>query len=398
LSEVASVLAIAGAIITIGFTANVIFRKAGIPDVLFLIFTGIIFGPLLNIFSPKQLLPLVPVFTALALSLILFHGGLSMKIRSALSQSFRATALAFLYVISATIFVSLFSHFFLEFSWVEALILGPMTAGTSSVIIIPLLSKIGVTEEVKSILSLESVVTDILNIILVMIFLQVYLEGFINMQRAASMLASRFSVGIMIGALIGLFWLKVLDIVKRQEYIYMLTIAAIVLCYSATETLGGSGPLSALVFGLVLGNHGATHVLGIRVDAEAIEKIVENIKSFQGEITFLIRALFLVTLGLIYIPQIHGIIYAGIIVAVNILLRYSSIKALFRGGPLDKYGKFMTLMCGTGLANATLSLLVYNELMQRSAIASLYPLIVTNIIIMNNIITTLAPMILRRKT
>jgi hypothetical protein len=49
------------------------------------------------------------------------------------------------------------------------------------------------------------------------------------------------------------------------------------------------------------------------------------------------------------------------------------------------------------LANATLSLLVYNELMQRSAIASLYPLIVTNIIIMNNIITTLAPMILRRK-
>jgi NhaP-type Na+/H+ or K+/H+ antiporter len=62
LSEVASVLAIAGAIITIGFTANVYLRKAGIPDVLFLIFTGIIFGPLLNIFSPKQLLPLVPVF------------------------------------------------------------------------------------------------------------------------------------------------------------------------------------------------------------------------------------------------------------------------------------------------------------------------------------------------
>ncbi|MEM2718813.1 MAG: cation:proton antiporter, partial [Candidatus Bathyarchaeia archaeon] len=167
--EISMVFAIAGVIIFVGFLANLIFKKIAFPDILLLILTGIIFGPLLGLFTPEDFLLVTPTFAALALMLILFQGGLGMEIYTVLAQSFRATVLGFLYVIFATLFVSIFGHFILGLSWIEALILGPMTAGTSSVIIIPLVSRLNVSDDVKATLSLESTITDVLNIILVIV-------------------------------------------------------------------------------------------------------------------------------------------------------------------------------------------------------------------------------------
>ncbi len=320
-----------------------------------------------------------------------------MEVRIVLSQSIRATALAFLYAIFATVFVLVFGHFVLEFDWVEALILGPMTAGTSSVVIIPLMSKLKVPEEVKATLSLESTVTDVFNIVLTMIFLQVYLGGTVSLQEATSSLITKFAISVMLGAISGITWIKVLEVVRKQEYTYMLTIAALVLCYAGTEFLGGSGPLSALVFGMALGNYERMRTLGLNIDAASMPTIIEKIRDFHDEISFLVKALFFMILGLIYILNPLGLTYAGIVMAVNLMLRYLAIEIATRNTPLYKYRRFMTLMCGTGLANATLSLIVHNELMMRQIpIAGLYPLIVTNIIMMNNAITALAPLLLRR--
>jgi len=396
MADVTMVFMVAGVIISVGFLANVIFKKIGFPDILFLMLVGIIFGPLLGLFSPEELLSVTPVFAALALMFILFQGGLSMDFYTVLSQSFRAAAIGSLYVIFAMFFVLLFSYFVMGFSWIEGLMLGPMTAGTSSVVIIPLMSKMKVPDEIKTTLSLESTITDVLNIILAITFLQIYLRGSVNFQETISLLIARFAVGIMMGAIVGIVWIKVLEIARKQEYTYMLTLAALILCYAGTEHLGGSGSLSALVFGIILGNYERMRILGIKVDAASMQKLIGNIRNFQNEITFLVRALFFVILGLIYLPDLLGFIYAGIIMSVNLLLRYLAIRILTRNSALYKYRGFMTLMCGTGLANATLSLLVYDKMMmQGSLIAGLYPLIVANLIIINNIITSLTPIILR---
>ena len=91
-----------------------------------------------------------------------------------------------------------------------------------------------------------------------------------------------------------------------------------------------------------------------------------------------------------------GSIYAGFILAVNLVLRNLAVRISTYKSELYKYRGFMTLTCGTGLANAVLSLTVYSELAVRQIpSASLYPLIVTNIILTNNIITSLTPLIMR---
>ncbi|MEM2342127.1 MAG: cation:proton antiporter [Candidatus Bathyarchaeia archaeon] len=396
MADIVMVFTVAGVIVSVGFLANVIFKKTGFPDILLLILTGIILGPLLGLFSPKDLLPATPIFATLALTLILFQGGLSMEVYAVLAQSFRATALGFLYVIFATLFVSLFGYLILGLNWIEALILGPMTAGTGSVIVIPLVSKLNVTEEVKTVLSLESTITDVFSIILIIIFMKIYFGGAVSLQETLSSLFARFAVGIMFGAIIGVIWVKILNIIRGQEYIYMLTLAVLLLCYAGTEFLGGSGALSILVFGMMLGNYEKMRSLGIRVDNKFMPKLLGNIRNFQNEITFLVRAFFFVLLGLIYVPDLMGFIYAASILAANIMLRYLSVRISTYKSDLYKYRNFMTFMCGSGLANAVLSLTVYNELMARGIpIAGFYPLIVTNLILMSNIITSLTPLITR---
>jgi Na+:H+ antiporter len=64
----------------IGFLADVLFRKTGFPDILFLIFLGIILGPVLGVFSKNNLLPITPYLIELSLIMILFYGGLEMDL------------------------------------------------------------------------------------------------------------------------------------------------------------------------------------------------------------------------------------------------------------------------------------------------------------------------------
>ena len=175
--EAITVFSIAGAIIAIGFLANLLFKKTGLPDTLFLIVIGIILGPVFLVFPREEMLPITPFLTTLTLMVILFEGGLNMEIFKVISQSFRAAILAILYVLAASAFISLFGHFVLNLGWLEALMLGPLTAGTSSVVIIPLISKLKVNEEVGVTLSLESTITDVFNIVLVITLLQIYLGG-----------------------------------------------------------------------------------------------------------------------------------------------------------------------------------------------------------------------------
>ena len=203
-----AVFSVAGVIIALGFLANALFKKTGFPDALFLILIGVILGPMLDVFGRSEMLLFTPFLTILTLMMILFEGGLNMRIQSVLSQSFRAATLAILYITASTAFVSMFSHFTLNLGLVEALMLGLMTAGTSSVVVIPLISKLNIDEEVSVTLSIESTITDVLNIILVLALLQMHLSGLMDFGQVGIMVVTRFAVGAFMGFVVGVVWIK----------------------------------------------------------------------------------------------------------------------------------------------------------------------------------------------
>lgn len=399
MDQAIAVFSIVGAIIAVGFLANLLFRKTGLPSSLFLILIGIVLGPVLKVFSPEELDPVTPFLTTLTLLMILFEGGLNMDIHKVISQSFRAAILAILYVASATAFVTLFALFFLGFQWVEALMLGPMTAGTSSVIIIPIVSKLSINKEVEVTLSLESTVTDVLNIVLVLAIFQTYVSGLVDIQQTVITIIGKFAIGAVLGAVVGIFWIRMLFLIRKEEYTYMVTLGVLIGSYAASEALGGSGPLTALLFGLMLGNDREVFkALKVTLDPGYLTEIKEFVKRSHGELAFLIRAFFFVFLGLIYgvgtgeFSIWWGIVIAVIIVSVNLVFRHAAVTIATWKSGMFRYRRFMTFMCGIGLANATLSVLLYKELSPTLPYAYLYPAIATNIIMVTNLITSIAPL------
>jgi cell volume regulation protein A len=401
MSSAITVFSTVAAIIAFGFLANLLFKRAGFPNSLFLILIGMILGPLFGVFSTADVDPVTPFLTTLTLMMILFEGGLNMDIFKVISQSFRAAVLAILYIVSATAFVTLFSYLFLDFEWLEALMLGPMTAGTSSVVIIPLVTKLSISKEVEVTLSLESTITDVLNIVLVLAVLQTYMGGLVDIPQTLITILGKFAIGAILGSVVGIAWIRILYSARREEYTYMLTLGVLIGAYAVSETLGGSGPLTALLFGLMLGNDREIFkALRIKLDLGYLSEVKRFVKQIQGELAFMIRAFFFVFLGLIYgigagdfiLPSI---LIALIVVSVNLILRHAAVTIATWKSAMFQYRRFMTFMCGIGLANATLSILLYRELTPTLASAYLYPAIATNVIVITNIITSIAPFLVK---
>lgn len=394
--DIITVFSITGGIITIGFLGNLLFRKTGFPDILFLLLIGIILGPLLQVFPRETLLPIIPYLTTLALMIILFDSGLNMNLYKVLSRSLRSTILAILYISFVTIGISLVAHFLLGLGWLESLMLSPMLAGTSSIVIIPLVSKLKMNGQIGVTLSLESTITDVLNVILLLTILEVFFTGYLNLQDTLSSIAAEFAVGIVFGFIVGVVWIKVLFSIRREEYTYILTLAMLLFSYTVAQMLGGNGALAALIFGLVLGNDkDIIRILRMRISASSLNRVKSFLKRFHREISFLIRAIFFVFLGLIYditgIPIVTGIIYGITFTAIDLILRHVAVYIATLHSSMSSYRNLMTFMCGQGLANATLSIIVYQKLVEAGiTYAFIYPVIVVNVIIMTNIVTSIS--------
>jgi cell volume regulation protein A len=93
LDPVVLAFVVAGTIIILGFLGEEFFKRTSIPDPILLLLFGVLLGPVFNVFSHEQLVSITPYFAALALIMILFDGGLNMKIQEAMRNSPRALVL-----------------------------------------------------------------------------------------------------------------------------------------------------------------------------------------------------------------------------------------------------------------------------------------------------------------
>ena len=75
-----------GGLLVLAFAANRLFRWTRIPDVVVLMATGLLLGPVLGWAHPEQFKEVTHAFGTLALILILFEGGLDLNIRETISH------------------------------------------------------------------------------------------------------------------------------------------------------------------------------------------------------------------------------------------------------------------------------------------------------------------------
>lgn len=180
-----------------------------------------------------------------------------------------------------------------------SVLFGTILAGSSSIIVISLASRIKVSEKCSTILSLESAITDILCIVFSLIVIDMILKGAsVDMSTIGQSILARFAIGTVFGAIFGVIWLSALKRIARVSYAYMLTLAVVLLAYAIAEFLGGSGSLCSLLFGIMLGNEREVYRM-LRIE-KPINTIVDaGLKRFESEVAFLLRTFFFVYIGLI---------------------------------------------------------------------------------------------------
>jgi len=379
-------------IIIIGFLGNVFFRKTGWPELLFLIAIGILLGPVLNIFSKDDFLPALPIVSTFTLLMILFRGGMELNLSEAVSGSFRALFQASAYFAVGMMCIAVFLHFIMGWEWIDSFMLGSIISQTGAVVIVPMAKKLGIQTESATLLSIEATVTSIFNIVFFFAFLEARLGGVLDLTEAWIFIVAKFSIGIVIGAIMGIVWLRVLFLFEKEELTYMATIGYILISYIVSETLRGSGALAVLALGIVLGNEkDIFRILRMRTPSPAFSEVKTYLARFQGEISFILRTFFFVLLGLMFdISQpslLIALSYGLPIIVILLAIRYVVTSASTWRSPMSSDRGIITGMCALGLTPALLSFI---PLQYNLPNAYFYTLIITNIIILTNIITSIS--------
>lgn len=375
LDPVTFALIIAGSVIVIGFLSNYLFERTGFPDMMLLIILGILIGPITGLISADSIISLAPYLAALALVFILFDGGMAMNIYRVFSESPRATILA---IVGFTLNVFVTSLFMMYIVIPTApplysVLFGTIFGGSSSIVVISLASRIKISEKCSTILSLESALTDILCIVFSLIIIEIILEGTVDLTTIGQSIASRFSIGAVLGVVFGFVWMSVLRRVSKATYAYMLTLAVVLLAYAFSEFLGGSGSLCSLLFGIMLGNEKEIYKM-LKMERPSNMAVDGGLKRFESEIAFLLRTFFFVYIGLIGTIGDITIIVVGVILSLLLLAtRYGAVSLATVRSSLTEEKKIMTVMLTRGLAAAVLATLPLQYATEHAADPTMYP-------------------------
>jgi len=389
------ILGLAGILLIIGFLADYLFRKTSIPDVLILIALGYLIGPVLYIVDPSDLAPASQIIASLSLVVILFHGGLDLDIATILSSAHRATILVFLGIAISMAATAAFVYYLLDWGLLHSLLLGAIVGGTSPSIVMPLISRARVTDEVSSVLSLESALNGALVIIIALVILQIMTTGTEGnlLSMAGKAIGIQFCLGAAIGTATGIIWLWLLTRLKGEDYDDILTLAVVFVLYFVVESINGSGVIFALVFGLVLGN-------GIRIPRLfTIRRTVaatEIMKKFHSQISFFIKTFFFIYLGLIMTFNEPRLIILSLILSLLLLfVRYLVVLISSLGNRTLSANKgLLTTMFPRGLSAAVLAQIVVTSGIPD---ASIYPDIIIAIILITVMISAIGiPVFARR--
>jgi len=376
------ILLAAGVVIFLGVAGEAFFKKTGIPDVAFLMIFGVIIGPVLGIIQPDAVIEVVPYFAALALIIIMFDGGLNLDIKHIVKTAHFSVTLAVLGFILSVVIITLAAHYALGWLWLESILLATIVGGSSSAIVFGLVKNIKISEEVKSMLSFESALTDILAMIVAFILFEAVLIGHFDLQTIQETLGRAVVVGLVLGFGVGIPWMYVSTKFGNAQHAYMLTLGILFVLFFLANSFGESGALTALVFGLMLGNkRHLSRILRFKLPK------IEMSDPTHDQLTFLVRSFFFVFVGLMAsFGQIEYVVF-GILITIVVFggrIFVGKITLTKRFSKLDR--AVTNSMIPRGLAAAVLA--TYPVTMGLSN-GEAYPQIIFFIILSSVIITTI---------
>ncbi|MGC2111828.1 MAG: cation:proton antiporter [Candidatus Korobacteraceae bacterium] len=306
------------ALLILAFVANRLSKLTRVPDIIVLLTIGITLGPILHWVDPTHFQSAITVLGTLALILILFEGGLELRLRQALRYVPAGLLLVLLSFGLSFGLVALISHALLHLSWIDCLLLGAALGCTSGTIVIPALQQIETPDAVKITLTIESSLGEIIAVLVVGSLLNLEPGDTSIVAGIATNFSHHLLVSLAVGVGAGALWSRLWPLTAGQPYANILNLGVVLGVYSIGDYLHGSGLLTVLIFGVTLANLPRTPHM-TRQGARML--------AFHAEFSFLVRSFFFVLLGIVaeFISRKYIIPILGILAAL-VLARFAAVR------------------------------------------------------------------------
>ena len=295
-----------------------------------------------------DLTAVAPFVTALTIAFILFHVGLGIRFED-LSRVL-GRALAFTLSVQVTTGIALAMLAWVTFHWdlLLCFVFGFALSGPSSISVPVLVRVARMPKALGTSLLFESVVTDLLQLLVPLILIGLLLSGNFSTVHVGTVLAVNLVGSTVAGVVAAIFWLWVMDRIGPivREYSWTLTITMVLATYGLSDYLGLSAAITIFVFGLMVGNRrhlefdplaspapadtvsGRTlRALqrGLRLRVEGVD--VDHIQQVQKEVSFFASAFFFVYLGLLF--QVGGLTTVVLLVPLAATLVILALRYAF---------------------------------------------------------------------
>lgn len=246
----------------------------------------------------------------IALTLILFSGGLDTRWESTKPVLWRGVMLSTLGVFVTAMLVGLFAAFVLKFSMLEGLLLGAIVSSTDAAAVFSILrsKNIGLKNNLRPTLELESGSNDPMAYFLTVSFTFLLVNEGASIWNLIPMFFLQMSIGAVMGVVMGRLTVWTINKIKlEQEGLYpALTLAFVIFTYAFTNTLNGNGFLAVYITAVILGNKNFIHK--------------RSLTKFYDGIAWLMQILMFLTLGLLVFPShMVPVIGTGILISLFLI-------------------------------------------------------------------------------
>ncbi len=283
-------------IIILGIIAQWVAWRFKIPAILPLILIGLMVGPISTYFTIDGSKWIEPVwngteglfpgerlfnFVSLAIGIILFEGGLTLKKEEILNVGPVILKLITIGAVITFFGAGIAAHYIFHLSWVISFLFSALIIVTGPTVIAPILRNIPLKKDISTVLKWESILIDPIGaLVAVLVFEFISIEQGYEFTIEAII---EFSKIVIIGTSVGFTFAYGLYYAIKNSLIphYLLnvaTLATVLLVFVLSDVFAHeSGLLSVVVMGMVLGNKKAKELKDILYFKESISVLLISI-------------------------------------------------------------------------------------------------------------------------
>ncbi|MCC6503480.1 MAG: potassium/proton antiporter [Deltaproteobacteria bacterium] len=241
-----------------------------------------------------------------ALSFILFAGGLDTRFESIKPVLWQGVALSTFGVIFTAALVGLFTVTVTGFNLKEGLLLGAIVSSTDAAAVFSILrsKNVSLRSPLKPLLELESGSNDPMAVFLTLGFMNLLITPGFSVESMVPLFIWQVALGALVGYGMGKATAALINWLQLDyDGLYLvLSLALVLFTYSLSYALGGNGFLSVYLAGIILGN------------TEFLKK--KSIMNFHDGLAWLMQITMFLALGLLVFPsRLVPIIGVGLLIS-----------------------------------------------------------------------------------